>query len=139
MIKVTIADLLNSTDTLQKLSQKDFKAKLAWTIARLLKSAEKEIQQFNDTRMNLIKKYGEKDSDGELVTDDKGNCKIDRENLDSFNNELREVLEAEVELNANKIDMDLLGDVEFTPSDMAVLEPFVQFEDEQPADMDADL
>ena len=46
MIKVKIIDLINSTETLQKLSQKDFKAKLAWSIARLLKAAEKEIQDF---------------------------------------------------------------------------------------------
>jgi hypothetical protein len=60
MIKVKISDLINSTETLQKLSQKDFKAKLAWSIARLLKAAEAEIQEFNTARMNLIKKYGEK-------------------------------------------------------------------------------
>lgn len=129
MIKVTIADLLNSTETLQKLSQKDFKAKLAWSIARLLKSAEAEIQSFNETRMNLIKKYGEKDENGELITDDNGNCKIPNANMVEFNDELKDMLDAEVEINANKLSIDLLEDIEFTPSDMAVLEPFVDMEE----------
>lgn len=129
MIKVTIADLLNSTETLQKLSQKDFKAKLAWSIARLLKSAEAEIQSFNETRMNLIKKYGEKDENGELITDDNGNCKIPNANMVEFNEELKDMLDAEVEINANKLSIDLLEDIEFTPSDMAVLEPFVDMEE----------
>ena len=127
MIKVKISELLNSTETLQKLSQKDFKAKLAWSISRLLKSAENEIQGFNDTRMNLIKKYGEKDENGELITDENGNCKIEAGTVNDFNKELNELLDAEVEINANKIDFDLLGDIEFTPSDMAMLEPFVDF------------
>lgn len=126
MIKVKILDLVNSTETLQKLSQKDFKAKLAWSIARLLKAAEKEIQEFNDTRMNLIKKYGEKDENGELVTDDKGNCKIDNSVLNEFSNELNDLMNTEVEINANKIDIELLENLEFTPSDMAILEPFVE-------------
>ena len=39
MIKVTINELLNSNEVLQNLSQKDFKAKLAWQIARLLRNA----------------------------------------------------------------------------------------------------
>ena len=130
MIKVKLSDLLNSTDTLSKLSQKDFKAKLAWSIARLLKSAEAEIQSFNETRMNLIKKYGEKDENGELITDDKGNCKINNEVVEAFSSELNELMNTEVEINANKIDIKLLEDVDFTPSDMAVLEPFINLEDE---------
>lgn len=126
MITVKISDLLNSTETLQKLSQKDFKAKLAWTISRLLKAAEKEIQEFNETRMTLIKKYGEKDENGELITDDKGNCKIENETLTQFSTELNELINSEIELNANKIDIALLEDLEFTPADMAALEPFVE-------------
>lgn len=131
MIKVKISDLLNSTETLQKLSQKDFKAKLAWSISRLLKAAEKEIQEFNDTRMNLINKYGEKDENGQLVTDDKGNCKIENEVLSEFSSELNDLISAEVEINANKIDIALLEDIEFTPSDMAALEPFVDMGEEE--------
>ena len=130
MITVKISDLLNSTETLQKLAQKDFKAKLAWSIARLLKAAETEIQSFNETRMNLIKKYGEKDENGELVTDDKGNCKIENENIDEFTKELNELIETTVEINANKIKMDLLEDIDFTPSDMAMLEPFIDMDEE---------
>ena len=117
--------------TLQKLSQKDFKAKLAWSIARLLKSAEAEIQSFNDTRMNLIKKYGEKDESGELVTDEKGNCKINNEAVNEFSNELNDLVNTEVEINANKIDIKLLEDIDFTPSDMAALEPFVEMGEDE--------
>ena len=130
MINVKISDLLNGAETLQKLSQKDFKAKLAWSIARLLKAAEAEIQSFNETRMNLIKKCGEKDENGELITDDKGNCKIRPEEIDSFTKELNELINTEVEINANKINMNLLEDIDFTPADMAILEPFVEFEEE---------
>ena len=128
MITIKMSDLLNSTEILQKLSQKDFKAKLAWSIARLLKEAEKEIQQFNDTRMNLIKKYDERDEAGDLITDEKGNCKIQQDAVQQFTDELNELVNTEIEINANKIDIELLEDTEFTPSDMSLLEPFINME-----------
>ena len=129
MIKVKISELLNSTETLQKLSQKDFKAKLAWSISRLLKAAEAEIQAFNDTRMNLIKKYGDKDENGELITDENGNCKIDNATVEEFNKEFNELINTEVEINANKLTFDMLENIDFTPSDMAILEPFVEMDE----------
>lgn len=129
MINVKIEDLLNSVETLQKLAQKDFKAKLAWQVARLLKSAEAEIQSFNETRMNLIKKYGEKDENGELITDEQGNCKIIPESVETFTNELNELIKSEVEINAHKLDINLFGDIDFTPSDMAALEPFIDMDE----------
>lgn len=125
MITVKIADLLNSTDVLQKLAQKDFKAKLAWSIARLLRTAEEEIKNFNETRMNLITKYGEKDDNGELITDVNGNCKIVPDRIANFSNELEDLLQTEVEINANKIDIEQLENLDFTPSEISVLEPFI--------------
>ena len=126
MITVKISELLNSVETLQKLSQKDFKAKLAWQIARLLKSAENEIQSFNETRMDLIRKYGEKDENGGLVTDEHGNCKIIESEVVNFNNELNELINSTVEINANKIGIDQLENLDFTPSEISILEPFIE-------------
>ena len=128
MIKVKISELIDSISTLQKLAQKDFKAKLAWSIARLLKAAETEIQSFNETRMDLIRKYGEKDDNGELITDEKGNCTLVKDKVQDFNAELNELLASEIEINANPINIEMLEDLDFTPADMSVLEPFVEFE-----------
>ena len=130
MIKVTITDILNGTEILQKLSNTGLKAKLAWQVSRLLKAVDKEVQEFNETRMALIKKYGEKDENGELITDDKGNCKIITENVEKFSAELNELVAAEIEINANKIKMDDLENIDFTPSEMVALEPFIETNEE---------
>ena len=129
MIKVKINDLLNSTEALQKLAGTELKAKLSWQVSRILKAADAEIQSFNETRMNLIKKYGEKDENGELITDEQGNCKIVPDGIESFTNELNELIKSEVEINANKLDINLFGDIDFTPSDMAALEPFIDMDE----------
>ena len=127
MITVKISDLINSTEVLQKLAGTSLKARLAWQVARLLKAAEGEIQSFNETRLNLIKKYGVKDENGELITDEKGNCQIIPEGIEDFSRELNELIDTNVEINANKISIDDLDNIEFTPSEMDILKIFIDF------------
>ena len=79
--------------------------------------------------MNLIKKYGMKDEQNELITDEKGNCKIADENINEFSTELNDLIATEVEINANKMSLDLFDDAEFSPSDMVLLEPFIETEE----------
>lgn len=130
MINVKLEDLINATDGLRGLSQKQLKARCAYAVGKILKSADAEIQSFNETRMELIKKYGEKDESGELKTEENGNVRIPPEGMNEFSRELRELLDTEVEISANKIKMDDIGEVEFTPAEMAQLENFIEFDEE---------
>lgn len=130
MISIKMTDLVNSTTILQKLSNMSLKARLAWQVARLLKAADAEIQSFNETRMDLIKKYGEKDNEGELITDEKGNCKIPPDNSKDFTTELEELLKTEVEINANPIFIEDLENLDFTPAEMNQLAPFINMDED---------
>lgn len=125
MIKVKVSQLLDSTETLKKLANMQLKARLAFQVGRVLKAADAEITNFNEARMNLIKKFGEKDENGELITDDKGNCKIPTESTDTFSDELNDLINTEVEINANPIHMEDLENLDFTPSEMVALESFI--------------
>lgn len=129
MITVKMSELLNSTETLQSLAQKSLKAKLAFQVGRMLKAADKEIQDFNETRMKVITKYGEKDENGELITDENNNCKIDPNSAAAFNTEFNELLNSEIEINANKIKVEDLENLDFTPSEMINLEPFIEMDE----------
>ena len=131
MIELKIQDLLNSTDALQKLAKMNLKARLAWQVGKLLKVIDEEIQDFNKTRIEVIKKYGNKDENGELITDDKGNCKIEGSNLAIFNKELEELAETKIELQVNRIKISDLEDLDFTPAEMVQLEMFLDMEDEE--------
>ena len=129
MISITLEQLVNSTEGLRELSQKTLKARPAYAVAKILKAAEAEMTGFNDTRMNLIKKYGEKKDDGELNTDENGNVHIAPESLTDFNKELQELLDTRIEINANKIRIEDIGDVNFTPAEMAQLDNFIDIEE----------
>jgi len=128
MISLKISALVDATETLQKLSQKPLKAKAAFQVSRLLKEADKEAKEFNDTRIKLIDKYGEKDETGELKVDENGNCRVPPESINDFNAEMTELLNSEIEINANKLNINDLEEMEFTPSEMIALEPFVEME-----------
>lgn len=130
MINVKLEELVNATEGLKGLSQKQLKARCAYAVGKILKSADAEIQSFNETRMELIKKYGEKDDKGELKTEENGNVRIPAEQMEAFSRELRELLDTNVEISANKIKMDDIGEVEFTPAEMAQLENFIEFDEE---------
>ena len=130
MINVKLEDLVNATEGLKGLSQKQLKARCAYAVGKILKSADAEIQSFNETRMELIKKYGEKAENGELKTEENGNVRIPAEQMEAFSRELRELLDTNVEISANKIKMDDIGEVEFTPAEMAQLENFIEFDEE---------
>lgn len=128
MITLKLEDLVNSTEALQKLSNTSLKARPAFTVSKMLKEAEKELANFNEVRMNLINKYGEKDEDGKLITDENDNCKITAEHINDFSNELQELVATTIEINANKLTLEDLGNADFTPSEIAALEPFVDVE-----------
>ena len=129
MISITLEQLVNSTEGLRELSQKTLKARPAYAVAKILKAAEAEMTGFNDTRMNLIKKYGDKKENGELNTDENGNVHIAPGSLVDFNKELQELLDTQVEINANKIKIEDIGDVDFTPAEMAQLDNFIDIEE----------
>lgn len=128
MIRIKNQDLLNGIEILQKLSQTHLKARPSWEVSRILKATDVEIQNFNEARMNLIRRYGEKDENGELITDSNDQCKIIPEEINNFAEEFNELVNAEVEINANKVRIDDIADKEFTPAEMSQLEPFIDFE-----------
>ena len=125
MINITLEQLLNSAEALKKLSMQSLKARPAYMTAKLIKAADTEISNFNEIRMNLIKKYGEKDASGELILDENQNVRIYPDKLNDFNNEINELLKTNVEINTNKILLTDIEEIKFTPNEIAQLEEFI--------------
>ena len=91
-----------------------------------MKKVEEEIEIFNSTRIKLIEKYGEKDSNGELKIDGNNNYVIENNNRIKFGAEMNEILNSKIEINAGKISYDDLAVLELTPSEALALEPFIE-------------
>ena len=126
LIKVTLNDVVNSSQIFSKLMQQPFKGSLAFKIARLARELEKEMQTFNDERMKIIRKYGKKDENGELIVGEDGNVSFDNDKISDLNSEFNSLLETELEINADKLPMNSIDEFELTPQEVIGLEKFFE-------------
>ena len=124
MIKIKLNDVVNATETLNKIMQQSFKGSLAFKIARLARELDKEMQTFNTERQKIIQKYGEKDENGELKIDEKGLVKFSKTNLKEINEEFNSLLDTDLEINVDKLPIDSIDNFEITPQEMLQIEVF---------------
>lgn len=126
MIKVKLGDIVNSVDTFQAIMQQSFKGSLAFKIARLARELNKEMETFNEQRRKIIDNYCVKDENGEIKTLENGNIQIAPDRIQDFNTEITNVLETEVEINADKLPMDKIDDFKISPQQMLDIEKFFE-------------
>ena len=101
MIKVQLKDIIEGTEVLKKLAGQPLRGKVAFQISKILKRLEDELTLFNNTRVEIIKKYSQTDENGELISDENGNVKLKEETIEDFNKEITELLNMEIEIDAN--------------------------------------
>lgn len=126
MITVSVREILNSAEIMQKLSKRQFKGKVAFQIARILRYIDEELKSFNEARSNLIEVYGERDGSDNLVMDENNNYKIQKDKITELNQEIEELLNTSIQINADAINMKDIENEDFTPADILLLEPFIE-------------
>tara|TARA_Y100001951_G_C11214745_1_gene225116 strand:- start:230 stop:595 length:366 start_codon:yes stop_codon:yes gene_type:complete len=120
-MKVKLVQIVNSTDAMNKIATQPMKAAVSFKVAKNLKSLSEELAIFEQSRGDLIRKYGKED--------DKGNVAIEpsTKGMAEFQKELGELLNLEVDLNGfKKIKLSNLSKCELTPQEMASLEFAIQ-------------
>ena len=128
MIRVTLRDVLEGQEALQKLSNQQLPGRTAFRIGRLLKKLEDVLTSYNEVRTSLLDKYAKHKEDGSFEVNDKNEYIF--ENVNVFIEEMNKLIMEEVEVEADPIDFKSIEDVSFTPVEITLLEPFVKFEDE---------
>lgn len=127
MITVEMVQIVNSIPVLNKLMNESFKGRKAFAAARLAREVNKECETYEKARIELIRKYGDKDENGELKLQD-GQAHIPDDAIEQCSKELFELQSATVDLNVEKMPIEWFDDVELTMTDANALEPFVEFE-----------
>lgn len=118
-MKATLAQMVNSVDTIKKLTKAELPIKLAFRFISLTKQIDEKLKVFEEARIELIKKYG-------TPTDD-GGIRVDRENVPAFNQEYSSLLEEEVELDIQKIALDAFPDsLTLTPTELVQIEWLIE-------------
>ena len=129
-MKVTIREILEGQDTLQKLSHQPLPGRAAFQIGRLLKKLEEVLASYNEVRVKLIEKYANKNEDGTFEVNDNNEYQFTAENMQAYVSEINNVIADEVEVEAKPINFKDIEKLEFTAAEMTFLEPFLMFEEE---------
>ena len=69
MIEITVQEMINSIDVLKEIASKKMPAKTAYKFARINSEIDRENITFQETRRDLVLKYGERDENGNLMHD----------------------------------------------------------------------
>src|SRR5690625_3425427 len=103
MMKLKVADLYDLSLGLNELSQKELPISLSFKIQRAQKVVSDELIASNKIRQQLVGKYKEK----ELKN---GDVQIKKDKLGTFNNEMKELMSQEVDVEIEKIKIKDLED-----------------------------
>jgi hypothetical protein len=102
---------------LRKLAQQKVPAVTAFKLAKLIKSLSEHKKLFDDTRLDLIKKYAVLDDKGEVKVDEQGNVEFSKEeDKVELQNQLEELLDQEIPVEPVKLGS--LGNIEIDAATM---------------------
>lgn len=119
-MKITISEVLNSKPVLEKLVDKEISIKTAYRLSRIIKELNGELQHFEEQRQKLVHKYGKQQEDAP-----EGNIIVPEENMGPFQEELAELLTAEIDLNCSPMNIEEFGDVKITTSEILLIDSFL--------------
>lgn len=120
-MKLSNERLVNSVGVLSKLTNLELPLKLSYAFSKNITKIDTELKAYNMEREKLLKKYGEKDKNGELVQSEDG--KINILDIEAFNKEIGELLQCESEVDIHLIDLGKVDtDIKITPGELMVID-----------------
>lgn len=118
-MELTLKQLVEKSDSLLKLLNKELPVKTAYRLGRLSNAVKSELEQYNIHRNLLIKKYG-KEKDGQAIIEPG-----EKEATEKFIKDNEELLSVTVKIDSyNPISISELGDIKLSPIDLGNLEIF---------------
>lgn len=118
MIELTVKEVMESVGVLNEIMEQPFHGALAFKISRIIRELRKEVESFNAERDKIIRVFSEKDENGKPVLLENGNIKIRSDLVKECNDEFEKLLGTSIEINAEKLDLDELDEIEITPKKM---------------------
>lgn len=132
VIKTTLERIIIAQPALGRLASQPLPVKLAYNVARMIRAMQPELEEFTRQRNEIVMKQGvaRKAADGEAPFKDGEVYDIGPEHKDEVLGKIKELMSVTVELDRRPLSLN--GSLVITPSDLLLLEDFVQV-DEDPA------
>lgn len=111
-VKLTVADVVGCQMSLMNIADKELPVVTAWKLAKVVRVLDPEFTAYEKIRIDLVKQYGEQDENMDW--------QVTKENNEAFQAEVQKVLEEEVVVDFPLISLEMLGEGEFRPRDLAL-------------------
>ena len=120
-----VKQLIEAKKVILPLIQEKLSPKLSYKLMKFVKKIEVEEDFYNKQIGELIDKYGERDSDNNLIYTDNG-VKIQNDKISNCNAELQEVDNVEVDAPDLSFTLDELSEIKLSVRDMFFLQDFIK-------------
>lgn len=127
-MQLKLGTLVKSRQTLIKLNNTEgFDSVTAYRILKNARFIDSELKVYDEQQAKLIHMYCERDSKGTPVVKN-GYYTIKDENRSNYEKEIHELFNEDVEININKIDINLISKAGLSPAQLEQIE-FMLIED----------
>jgi len=120
-LKLSNERLVNSVGVLSKLTNLELPIKLSYAFSKNITKIDTELKVYNVEKRKLLNKYGEKDNEGNLKQNEKGEVTI--LDIENFNKEIAELLQCESEIDIHLIDLEKVdAKINITPGELMIID-----------------
>lgn len=124
-MKLKVGDWFTVGMNLSPLLTKDLPVKVAFRLGRLVKNLNPLVQDVEKSRMDLVKKHGKPDDNGETMS-------VPKENIEAFKKEWEEICAVEEEIIFQPLRVEDLGNIDVSAQLLLSLEKIFEPETETP-------
>ncbi|MCK5018341.1 MAG: hypothetical protein KAS32_14885 [Candidatus Peribacteraceae bacterium] len=107
-----LGDLKNVENIMVRLVNSELPIRTAFQLNIMVESLDKHLSRLEDFRIKLVKKYGTEDKEG--------NIQVNPESIVDFTNELKDLMDSDVEFTPTKIAVEVFedNDIKLTVKDL---------------------
>ena len=119
-------EIFDMYEAINALSQEKTAMPTAFYIAKNIKAIKEEMTTLDETKRQLIANFGEKDPKGNLIVQESGLVKIEDNNLPLFSEEMKKLMEMEIDLPIKKIPLSSLTQINISINLIETLLPIIE-------------
>jgi len=123
---MTLIKIMNAWNALERLMQQSNSYKMAYSLTKIKKELESNVDFYRDKERELIETYAERDENGDVVISDKGEFRVADANISEFVSKHNELNSVEVDIEPYKID-DCPQTI--SGADLEALEGIIEFKE----------
>lgn len=124
-MKLTFNDALNFRGFYAKIKDKKFPLRTGYRLNCLIKALEPHFSFYQEQLTSIIEEFSEKDEQGNIARDEKGNFKVVPDKISECNNKLNELLLFEIEIDAKPLNISEIENLELPMEEIQGIFPFI--------------